>query len=605
MASPAGLDADNLDAKNLDAENLDAENGDAGTRDTDDPAVNATDAGRGKTQVLAVTTRSAAARMATRRSRPPEVLEELVVQRLRLDHIRAAQDEEVWIVNLKKYLRGDVGDLSRREVKNCQKLAPQYEEGESGLLYYQSRNDDSAEGRDEMMKLVIPETLREDVLHHYHASLEGGHQGIGRTHQRTGKGRPTIQGESPGNIVATYPFQVIPMDHIPSLPASYKGNTELLVWVDLFTGFVVVKANASRTAQTVAEAYEEAVFRRFGASEAIRHDREPGFMSDFFKAFSKLMGQRQRATLAYRPQANGAAERMVQTVTRAIKMYIADVDQRDWDEYAERLTFALNTSHDRTRNETPFFLVHGWDPRSTLEATLAVGNTSTRDAEARRWRLRIQRHYKVARAQALELVREAVEERARRQTERATQHEIATGSQVWLYLDRVKPGYARKLAHMWHGPFRVTELISAFAVRLETAGTPYQLYPVVHISKLKLVREFPSRPATQLTMPVEERLDFDEELLPEDSWEATHELEDDVFEVEKILDVREGRATRYVRTRREFEVKWKGYPDTTWVDELDLNCGGLLYDFLRERTGRHRFEAMQSHENAEAVEPGE
>ncbi|KAE8995264.1 hypothetical protein PR002_g19672 [Phytophthora rubi] len=255
MASPASLDADNLDAKNLDAKNLDA-----GTRGIDDPA---------------------AARTTTRRGRPPEVQEELVVQRLRLDRIRVAQDEEVWIVNLKKYLRGDVGDLSRREVKNCQKLAPQYEEGESGLLYYQSRNDDSAEGRDEMMKLVIPETLREDVLHHYHASLEGGHQGIGRTYQRvrrhfhwpgifrsvqryvgectdceTGKGRPTIQGESPGNIVATYPFQVIAMDHIPSLPASYKGNTELLVWVDLFTGFVVVKANASRTAQTVAEAYE-------------------------------------------------------------------------------------------------------------------------------------------------------------------------------------------------------------------------------------------------------------------------------------------------------------------------------------------------------------
>ncbi|KAE9081524.1 hypothetical protein PF007_g22626 [Phytophthora fragariae] len=141
MASPAGLDADNLDAKNLDVKNLDAENGDAGTRGTNDPVGKDMDAGRGKAQVLAVTTRSAAARMTTRRSRPPEVLEELVVQRLRLDRIRAAQDEEVWIVYLKKYLRGDVGDLSRREVKNCQKLAPQYEEGESGLLYYQSRSD--------------------------------------------------------------------------------------------------------------------------------------------------------------------------------------------------------------------------------------------------------------------------------------------------------------------------------------------------------------------------------------------------------------------------------------------------------------------------------
>ncbi|OWY93994.1 reverse transcriptase, partial [Phytophthora megakarya] len=208
------------------------------------------------------------------------------------------------------------------------------------------------------------------------------------------------------------------MDHIPSLPASHNGNTELLVWVDPFTGFVIAKASASRTAQTIAESYEEAVFRRFGASEAIRHDREPGFM-----AFNKLMGQRQRATLAYRPQANGAAERMVHTITRAIKMYIADIGQRDWDQYAERLTYALNTAHDRTRNETPFFLVHGWDPRSTLEATLAVGNTSHQDADARRWRMRIQRHYQIARAQSVELVREAADTRAH-----ATEHAIERGS---------------------------------------------------------------------------------------------------------------------------------------------------------------------------------
>uniref|UniRef100_H3H639 RNA-directed DNA polymerase n=1 Tax=Phytophthora ramorum TaxID=164328 RepID=H3H639_PHYRM len=549
--------------------------------DTPDPhrlEENRADDGDGTTPVLPVTTRSAAARAAPTQTRTPEVMQELVVQRLRLDRIRIAQDEELWIANLKKYLNGDLGGLSRREAKDCSKIAHQYEEGEGGLLYYHTREVESAEDRDMIMKLVVPETLQGDILHHYHASLEGGHQ-------------------------ATYPFQVVAMDHIPSLPASYKGNTELLVWVDLFTGFVIAKANSSRTAQTVAEAYEEAVFRRFGASEAIRHDREPGFMSDFFRAFNKLMGQRQRATLAYRPQANGAAERMVQTITRAIKMYITDVDQRDWDEYAERLTFALNTAHDRTRNETPFYLVHGWDPRSTLEASLAIGNTSHRDVEAKRWRLRIQRHYKMARAQALELVRDAVDARARLRNEDATEHPIQAGSQVWLYLDRVKPGYARKLAHMWHGPFRVAELVSTYAVRLETDGTPYQLYPIVHISKLKPVRQFPTRPDLELTIPVDSRFDFDEQFLPEDSWEA-QELGSDVYEVEQVLNVRKGRATRYGRARREFEVQWKGYPDTTWVDELDLNCGGLLYDFLRRRTGQHRFEMMQSYENAEVAEPG-
>ena len=99
----------------------------------------------------------------------------------------------------------------------------------------------------------------------------------------------------------------------------------------------------------IAENYEERVFRRFGASEAIRHDREPGFMFDLFRAFSQIVVQKQRATMAYRPQANGTAERMVQTLTRALKMYVADVDQRGWDEYAERLTFAISTAQDRIR----------------------------------------------------------------------------------------------------------------------------------------------------------------------------------------------------------------------------------------------------------------
>ena len=150
----------------------------------------------------------------------------------------------------------------------------------------------------------------------------------------TGKGRPGDRSGSPGNIQGTYRFYILAMDHIPSLPISFKENTELLIWVDLFFGYVVEKSSASRTAQTIAENYKERVFRRFGASEAIRHDREPGFMSDFFRVFNRIVGQKQRATMAYRPQANGTAERMVQTLTRAVKMYVSDENQRYWDEYA-------------------------------------------------------------------------------------------------------------------------------------------------------------------------------------------------------------------------------------------------------------------------------
>ena len=63
-------------------------------------------------------------------------------------------------------------------------------------------------------------------------------------------------------------------------------------------------------------------------------------------------------------------------------MYVADVDQRDRDEYAERLTFAIKTSEDRIRGDTPYYLIHGWDPRSTLEATLSVRNKRTIDRDS-------------------------------------------------------------------------------------------------------------------------------------------------------------------------------------------------------------------------------
>ena len=152
--------------------------------------------------------------------------------------------------------------------------------------------------------------------------------------------------------------------------------------------------------------------------------------------------------MAYRPQANGMADRMVQTLTRSIKMYLMDENQKYWDEYVERSIYAINTAHDRIRGDTPFYLVHSWDPRSTLEATLPLGSTKPRDRDARRWRYGIQRQYQRARAVVNERMEVAVRDRADRYDEDQDSLDIDEDSRVWLYLDRVKEGYARKIAHM-------------------------------------------------------------------------------------------------------------------------------------------------------------
>ncbi|OWZ07779.1 hypothetical protein PHMEG_00019788 [Phytophthora megakarya] len=97
------------------------------------------------------------------------------------------------------------------------------------------------------------------------------------------------------------------------------------------------------------------------------------------------------------------------------------------------------------------------------------------------------------------------------------------------------------------------------------------------------MRTFPDRPKVVLNTEHDDRVDFDEELLPDGSWDTP--LDEDEFEVERIVD-----------------VYWKGYDQPTWVDEADLSCAALLYEYERGHNSRNRFNVTQSHEEGMNVE---
>ena len=90
------------------------------------------------------------------------------------------------------------------------------------------------------------------------------------------------------------------MDFVIFLPVTRRGNTALLLFQDLFTGFVIAKAMSATGALEAAKAFEENVFRRFEAPTFVRHDRDPRFIGEVFQTFAKMMGSKSRATLGYR-----------------------------------------------------------------------------------------------------------------------------------------------------------------------------------------------------------------------------------------------------------------------------------------------------------------
>ncbi|OWY96338.1 hypothetical protein PHMEG_00033418 [Phytophthora megakarya] len=216
---------------------------------------------------------------------------------------------------------------------------------------------------------------------------------------------------------------------------------------------------------------------------------------------------------------------------QSVRVYAEDQLQQDWDEIAEKLIFAINNSMDTTRKETPFSLVHGGSDRGLGHRCYGRNEVSVRSREP------------------CPVVHGTSEARIDEKN---------------LHID----GMDQEFAYELKLPDR----------------SRYRFYPVVHVSRLKMVEEFGDRPSTRLTQEVDEasRLDFDEELLPEDSWEPDHVAGE--FEVEAILDDRTPLSTSTERAVREFKVKWVGYDDPTWEPASNLSCGGLLYDYLPRKT---------------------
>ncbi|OWZ14400.1 LOW QUALITY PROTEIN: reverse transcriptase [Phytophthora megakarya] len=512
-------------------------------------------------------------------------------------------DADEYLSEIKDFLKENFEKFSPRRLRKVAKVAALFVLDTRDVLYRLARStrDRPRDFQDEP-RLVVPKALRDDVLHYGHEDFQGGHQGITRAYKRlcsefywpgmyadvehfvkecvdcgSGTGKPPNAGPSPGNIEPRQPFEVVSMDFVTHMPKSNRGHTFLLLFQDMFSGYVMCKPMNSTTAQDVAEAYEERVLRNFGSSSMVRHDQDPRFMSEVFTRFRERLHRRQRATLGYRPQANGQQERSVQTVVRCIRAYIEQADQSDWDDHAERLMFALNTSFDATRLDTPFYLIHGWDPQSTLKAMLGPTPSSVPEKTAYEWRRKVQRDYSYAQACAEDLQNKARRHRSDLQTQNWNElsERLKSGFQkgdaVWLYIPKVQTGLSKK-------------------VKLKVDSTGYRVNPWVHISRLKPRALFHKRPI--ISVDEDEEDDFDAALLPEDSWEAN--IQKGEYEVEKILDLRWFKKTRTSKRRREYLTKWEGYNDPEWLPASQLNCGGLLYEFNQGARARARLRSMQA-----------
>uniref|UniRef100_A0A3B3R7J6 Integrase p58-like C-terminal domain-containing protein n=1 Tax=Paramormyrops kingsleyae TaxID=1676925 RepID=A0A3B3R7J6_9TELE len=239
-------------------------------------------------------------------------------------------------------------------------------------------------------------------------------------------------------------WEYVGVDFVGPLPRTSCGNAYILVFVDYLSRWVEVVAVREATAQV-------------------------------------------RLTTAYHPQTN-ATERVNRTLKTAIRAYVDD-KHTTWDRYIPQICFALRTAPHESTGQTPSMMLYGRELDTSLDLVTQPVWDGMEDPEIpypESLRLTLQEAHDHARA-ALEISHKR----------RKMHYDKSRRSVLYAigYLVRVKThpksdalaNFTAKLAPLYSGPYRVTQVLSDVNYRLAKSdkGQDAGVYHVVNMQPFR------------------------------------------------------------------------------------------------------------------------
>ena len=182
---------------------------------------------------------------------------------------------------------------------------------EEGVL---KRKYDDTRRRSTWLQLVVPHTLREEVLEELHAGALEGHLGEEKTLYKvkerfywsgmqqdvrdwcqtcetcaTRKRAPKKNRAPLGTIKTGYPMQVVAVDILGPLPESEAGNSYVLVAGDYFAKWMEAYPIHNQEAATVARKLVDERFCRFSPPEQLHSDQRRQFELGLMKEICNIL----------------------------------------------------------------------------------------------------------------------------------------------------------------------------------------------------------------------------------------------------------------------------------------------------------------------------
>uniref|UniRef100_A0A183CIF4 Reverse transcriptase n=1 Tax=Globodera pallida TaxID=36090 RepID=A0A183CIF4_GLOPA len=216
------------------------------------------------------------------------------------------------------------------------------------------------------------------------------------------------------------------LDLAGPFPMTQKGNKHILNIVCWFTKYVISVPVPDTKARTIAQAFLNHCYLKFGGCTELITDNATAFTSEFFREFCSMLYIDKKYACPHWSQGNASTERTFRTFHNILAKYISR-NQPDFDEFLDAACFCYNTS------------VHASTDRGEFKQKMIV---AIREA----WHAASEEY-----AKAQLKMKEQYDRRARPQ-------QVQEGDRVLIRNYEGRVGTSKKFQLPWRGIFRVVEV---------------------------------------------------------------------------------------------------------------------------------------------------
>jgi transposase InsO family protein len=143
--------------------------------------------------------------------------------------------------------------------------------------------------------------------------------------------------------VPTRPFEHVSLDMITDL-LECDGYYVVVVFVCMLTKRTIVEPITNTiTTEQLAKVMHRAILRHFGLPRKLISDRDPRFMSEFWRTLFRVVCAKLNISTSYHPQTDGQTERVNQTWEQVTRCFVHPLHD-DWVQHLTNVEFAINAA---------------------------------------------------------------------------------------------------------------------------------------------------------------------------------------------------------------------------------------------------------------------